>query len=87
MFRENLRRILEERNISQNKFAKMIGASKNTTIGSWLNGYVEPSLYYVLEICKVLQITPNDLLGYSEYSLSDYSTDELLLELKRRTRM
>ena len=87
MFRDNLRRMLEERDISQYKFAMMIGASKSSTIGSWLKGSVEPSLYYVLRICKVLKITPNDLLGFSEHSLADYSTDELLLELKRRTRM
>ena len=87
MFGKNLRRIMEEKEITQTKLAEMIGSSKCSTIRHWLDGTVEPSLYYVLQVCKAFEITPNDILGYSEYSISDYSTDELLAELKRRIRM
>lgn len=36
------------------------------------------------EICDVLDCTPNQLFGFSDKTIEDFSTDDILEELRRR---
>lgn len=67
----------------QTELAEKICVVPNTVSG-WINGYKNPGIHSIYDVCDVLNITPNDLMGYSQHTLADYCTDELLAELKRR---
>ena len=86
MFADNLKRILKEKGITQKELAELIGTSCNV-VNRWFTEHREPTLYFVYKICEVLKVTPNDLLGCKPSLLADYSTNALLAEIKRRTRM
>ena len=57
----NIRRILDERKLSQLWLAKQIGA-KNTIFTPWLNGKALPSLMSLYRISRVLGVTMDSLM-------------------------
>lgn len=76
-------------NVSQAQLARALGYKDGNTVLHWENGRSVVPNDKLDEIAKILRCDVNDLLGIPthEKSLADYSTDELLAELKRRTRM
>lgn len=62
----------KEQGLSQKEFAKLIGAS-NSRVSNWEQGRNGPEADILADICRVLRITPSELL---DIHLSD-SDDEL----------
>lgn len=73
--------------INQNKRA----SCSTTCYGYYERGMREPNITKIKKICEVLNCDANYLLGITDThealvqtSIQDFSTDELLAELKRR---
>ncbi len=58
------------KNLSQRDFAERIGVS-NTRVSNWEQGTHRPDVDILSDICKVLEVSPSDLLDIH------LSTDEL----------
>lgn len=61
-FASNLKKIREDKNLSQNKLANMVGVNQ-TTIARWENREIAPSIDNVEELANVLSVSLPDLLG------------------------
>jgi len=72
---ERIFKILEDKNMSQNAFAKQVGLA-SSTISDWKTKKTNPSADKIMDICMVLEVTPEQLLtgkgideDYVEYNL------------------
>ena len=54
-------KILKEKNMSQNAFAKQVGLASNT-VSDWKTKKTNPSADKIMDICMVLEVTPEQLL-------------------------
>ena len=54
-----IQQILDENNLSQQKFADIIGVYQ-TTVGQWLLGKKKPSYDSIKAICEKFNIEPNE---------------------------
>lgn len=59
---EIIKNILEENNLSQEKFAKILKVNQ-TTVGQWLLGKKKPSFDSILALYKYFGVTPNEIFG------------------------
>lgn len=69
-FSQNLKKIRENRNLSQVQLAKELGVSVQS-VSNWERGQVLPKSKYVSDAAKVLGVTTNDLLDEKEQFISD----------------
>ena len=58
---ERIFKILKDKNMSQNAFAKKVGLS-GSTISDWKTKKTNPSADKIMSICEVLEVTPEQLL-------------------------
>lgn len=58
---ERIFKILMDRNMSQNAFAKRVGLA-SSTISDWKTKKTNPSADKIMDICMVLEVTPEQLL-------------------------
>ena len=58
---ERIFKILKEKNMSQNEFAKRVGLA-SSTISDWKTKKTNPSANKIMDICAVLEVTPEQLL-------------------------
>ena len=58
---ERIFKILKEKNMSQNEFAKRVGLA-SSTISDWKTKKTNPSADKIMDICAVLGVTPEQLL-------------------------
>lgn len=58
---ERIFKILEDKNMSQNAFAKQVGLA-SSTISDWKTKKTNPSADKIMDICMVLEVTPEQLL-------------------------
>ena len=58
---ERIFKILKDKNISQNAFAKKVGLA-SSTISDWKTKKTNPSADKIMDICIVLEVTPEQLL-------------------------
>lgn len=81
----NIRRYREMRSLSQKEFAKAIGVS-GSRLSNWENGINRPDVDTLARICKVLQVSPSELLDLDIEvdSLSDIER-RLVREYRRHT--
>lgn len=61
-FIEEIKMIMTERGLTQQKLADALGVNQ-TTVGQWLAGNKKPSYDNILAIYKKFGITPNMLFG------------------------
>ena len=54
-------KVLKERNMTQAEFAKQVGIA-TSTISEWKKRKTNPTADKIMDICNVLQITPEQLL-------------------------
>ena len=59
---EIIKNILLTHNLSQEKFANIIGVNQ-TTVGQWILGKKKPSFESILAIYDHFGITPNEIFG------------------------
>ena len=58
---ERIFKILKEKNMSQNIFAQKVGLA-SSTVSDWKTKKTNPSADKIMDICLVLDITPEQLL-------------------------
>lgn len=58
---ERIIKVLKERNMTQAEFAKQVGIA-SSTISEWKKKKTNPTVEKIMDICNVLQITPEQLL-------------------------
>lgn len=67
-FSKNLQEIMTIHKITQQELANKIGTTQ-ATVNRWIKGVNEPDLNTLLEICLLLDITPNEILGYDDIEI------------------
>ena len=65
-FRFILKELRREKGLSQKKLAELIG-SNNSSVCDWECGRSEPSLFYLVKLCKTLEVSADYLLGISDF--------------------
>lgn len=58
---ERIFKLLKDKNMSQNAFAKKVGLA-SSTISDWKTKKTNPSADKIMDICAVLSVTPEQLL-------------------------
>ena len=58
---ERIFKILKEKNMSQGSFAKQVGLA-SSTVSDWKTKKTNPSADKIMDICVVLEVTPEQLL-------------------------
>lgn len=82
MFRINLKKLREERNLSQAAFAKLIGVSQSA-VGNWEAGSREPNLETMDKIADFFGVSVDYLLGRESQSvLTDSSSDNIEADIQ-----
>ncbi len=74
---ERIFKILSDKNMSQNAFAKKVGLS-GSTISDWKTKKTNPTAEKIIPICEALEVTPEQLLtgkGIDEDYKETVSTD------------
>ena len=78
---ERIFKILKDKNMSQNTFAKQVGLA-SSTISDWKTKKTNPSADKIMDICMVLEVTPEQLLtgkgideDYVEYKSKKVKTE------------
>lgn len=66
MFCERLKALRKEKKLTQPQLAKMLGVS-NGLISFWENGVNEPTINYLIKLCKIFEVSADYLLGLSDY--------------------
>ncbi len=64
-FGERVRRLREAHGLSQGDLAEGVGCHRNE-VGSWERGVYVPTLGMLESLCRALDVTPNELLGWVE---------------------
>ncbi len=66
IFAQQLKEAMRINRYSQRFVAEKLHTTQQT-VSNWANGIYEPSLEQLILLCEVLDVTPNFLLGYSDY--------------------
>ena len=61
---ERIFKILANKNMTQTEFAKRVGIA-NSTVSEWKKKKTNPSADKIMDICVVLEVTPEQLLSGS----------------------
>lgn len=64
-FHENLSALRKAKGLSQEEIAEKLGVSRQA-ISKWENGLTSPEMANIAKLCEILEVTPNELLGYEE---------------------
>ena len=64
-FRYNLVITRKRRNYTQRQMADFIGVTESC-YAHWEQGRNEPSIDFIIRICKVLQVSADEILGVNE---------------------
>ena len=82
---ENMKNMRILRGYSIKDVADQLGCSPNS-LSNWEKGKISPPVDYVEEMCKIYNVTANQLLGWEEYpELQAFVKEkkEILLELEK----
>ena len=74
-FSESLSKYRKATGISQEKLAEMLGVSRQA-VSKWETGETQPEMANLLAICKILKVTPDELLGYESIDRKETVTGE-----------
>ena len=84
---ENIKNFRTFRGIRQQELADKLGKSKSV-ISNWERGENSPDIDSCVELCKILQVTPNELFGWDlniEYDKWLGEQTQILLEINKLT--
>ena len=65
MFKERLKELRIEKNLTQDKLAKLVGMSK-MTISHWESGYCEPSIAQLVILSNLFEVSVDYLVGKTD---------------------
>lgn len=74
---EKLIELRKQNNLSQEELSYKLNISRQA-ISRWENGKTQPDIENIEKICKIYDITPDNLLGYSEQK-KNHSTKTLII--------
>lgn len=87
---ERIFKVLKEKGMSQNAFAKAVGLT-GSTVSDWKTKKTNPSSEKLMTICQVLEVTPEQLLtgkgideNYEEPVGTKLQTDYVVTDSDRR---
>jgi len=60
---KNIYTAIKSKGITQTELAKQLGVKQNT-VSQWVNGINEPNCQTIIQLCHILDTTPNELLGW-----------------------
>lgn len=86
-FSDNLACLRKSKNLSQEEIADRLGVSRQA-ISKWENGQALPETANIMKLCEILEVTPNELLGYEEQKAQPaeqllYDNEEIKEEKKK----
>lgn len=88
IFRKNLKRLMEEKGLSQTKLAELLGL-KSQSVNQWIKGPNIPRGRRLDELANLLGVTVNELLYEAKPSQPQQSEDMVLIskeELEAKNR-
>lgn len=62
-FSDRLKILRKQKGLTQKEIAKLIGVYQGS-YANWENGKREPKLEIIVQLAKILDTTPNELLGW-----------------------
>ena len=62
---KNLAELMKIKNIGQVELAKQIGVVQSA-ISLWINNKREPDYKTLFKLCRILDTTPNEILGWED---------------------
>ncbi len=65
-FSNELQRLMKDNNYTQTALAEKMRTSQ-ATINRWLKGINQPDFETLFLLCKILDTTPNEILGWDDY--------------------
>ena len=65
MFKDRLKELRIEKNLTQDKLAKLVGMSK-MTISHWESGYCEPSIAQLVMLSNLFEVSVDYLVGKTD---------------------
>lgn len=83
---ENIKRLRDERGMSQDKLAELTGYTSRSSIAKIEKGLVDLSISKIIVFAKALGVTPNQLIGFEEiqhhtilecFNVDEYTDEEL----------
>ena len=79
-FKEQLKKLMKDRNLKQSDIAKLAGVSQ-TIVSKWLRLDSSPKLKYIQPLAKALNIRVSDLTGETDDSENFTATEKRFLAL------
>ena len=64
-FKDNLRKIRKEREMTQKDVCKILNVSLNS-YASWEQGRTEPDIKTIVKLCKIFDVSADYLLGLED---------------------
>ena len=83
VFANNLKRLLDEKNMTASEFANIIGVNKSVVSG-WLHGRFSPRLNNIDFMCDYFDLTRSDLLDLPFELRFDGETQHFFSLLRKR---
>ena len=71
-FNKNLTLYRKKKGLSQEQLAFQIGVSRQA-VSKWETGLSQPELANIEKICEVLEISPNELMGFDALTLENHN--------------
>lgn len=62
---DNIKDLMKIKDLTQSALAEKLGVKQNT-VSQWVNGINEPNCETIINLCKILDSTPNELLGWED---------------------
>lgn len=83
MLHITIKKLREEKQMTQQEFSKLLGVSPST-VGMYEQGRRAPDKEILLKIAKIFNVTTDYLLGNSEYPYAQGLIEEVLNNLKAK---
>ena len=61
----NIKEAMRVKKVTQMQLAAALGVKQNT-VSQWVNGKNEPNCETIIKLCRFLDVTPNELLGWED---------------------
>lgn len=86
LFAKNLKHYMADNNMTPKELSVKVGLHEST-LGYYVSGKRTPSYEQLIKICKYIGCSIDEILGVDFRTikpLDDYTTEELIAEIKRR---
>jgi transcriptional regulator with XRE-family HTH domain len=65
-FAKRLAETIKNNGVTQSALAKRMKVSQQS-VSYWVKGIYEPSINQIVELCRILETTPNYLFGFTDF--------------------